>query len=247
MPIPVVCPSCKARFQVSEQYAGKQGPCPKCKTTITIPKLEEQVVIHAPEEFAGGATTVAKDKKGRSVLKPIQRVKVPLKWLTVAIWVGSLIALLAGTAFVGRTIIGNEGFTKEGNFAWVWMTLGAALAAAWVVYPAYHVFRDRELEGFTGLELIGRLALVSAVYVAMWGFLHLLKEYLIGADLQLFQLLIFLPAPFLIAGLSSMAILDLEIPQGVMHFLFFVCLCMLLRVLAGVPNIVPFIAPISAG
>jgi predicted Zn finger-like uncharacterized protein len=235
MPLPVVCPSCKARFQVSEQYAGKQGPCPKCKTTITIPKLEEQVVIHAPEEFAGGATTVAKDKKGRSVLKPIQRVKVPLKWLTVALWGGTFIGLLVAAAVIGRSMI-----TPDNSF--VWLTIGAILAAAWVVYPAYVVFRDRELEGFTGLELIGRLALVALIYVSMWGFLHLLKVYLIGADLELFQLLIFLPAPFLIAGISSMAILDLEIPQGVMHFLLFVVLCMILRMLANVDPMVPFMA-----
>ena len=56
MPIAVVCSSCKARFQVSEKFAGKQGPCPKCKSIITIPKVEEQVQIHAPEEAAKVAT-----------------------------------------------------------------------------------------------------------------------------------------------------------------------------------------------
>ena len=66
MPIAVVCSSCKARFQVSEKFAGKQGPCPKCKSIITIPKVEEQVQIHAPEEAAKVAT-------GEPTLKPIMQ------------------------------------------------------------------------------------------------------------------------------------------------------------------------------
>lgn len=40
MPIAVSCPSCKTKFTVSDKFAGKQGPCPKCKAPITIPALE---------------------------------------------------------------------------------------------------------------------------------------------------------------------------------------------------------------
>jgi hypothetical protein len=40
MAIAVTCPSCKAKFTVSDKFAGKQGPCPKCKAPITIPKAE---------------------------------------------------------------------------------------------------------------------------------------------------------------------------------------------------------------
>ena len=38
MPISVVCPGCKARFNVSDKFAGKKGPCPKCKTVLTVPR-----------------------------------------------------------------------------------------------------------------------------------------------------------------------------------------------------------------
>ncbi|MEC8508925.1 MAG: MJ0042-type zinc finger domain-containing protein, partial [Planctomycetota bacterium] len=34
MSIRVTCPGCHARFNVSDQFAGKSGPCPKCKKTI---------------------------------------------------------------------------------------------------------------------------------------------------------------------------------------------------------------------
>ena len=49
MAIDVTCIKCHTRFQVSEKFAGKSGPCPKCKNTIKIPELKDQVVIHAPE------------------------------------------------------------------------------------------------------------------------------------------------------------------------------------------------------
>src|SRR6187401_2984774 len=49
MAIDVTCASCKTRFQVSDKFAGKQGPCPKCKKIITVPTKKDEVVIHVPE------------------------------------------------------------------------------------------------------------------------------------------------------------------------------------------------------
>ena len=50
MAIAVICPSCKSRFSVSDQFAGRTGPCPKCKKPIKIPAVTaEAVVIHEPE------------------------------------------------------------------------------------------------------------------------------------------------------------------------------------------------------
>ena len=66
MPIQVTCPNpkCLTRFSVADKYAGQKGPCPKCKTVITIPKKEDEVVIHTPvHSEAGGA-----DASGRKVL-----------------------------------------------------------------------------------------------------------------------------------------------------------------------------------
>ena len=55
MPINVTCPGCLKRFSVADKFAGKKGPCPKCKKIITIPKKEDEVVIHAPEHSEAGA------------------------------------------------------------------------------------------------------------------------------------------------------------------------------------------------
>jgi predicted Zn finger-like uncharacterized protein len=37
MPIRIECPSCQARFTVSDEAAGRRGRCPKCKGEITVP------------------------------------------------------------------------------------------------------------------------------------------------------------------------------------------------------------------
>lgn len=39
MAIDVVCENCKTKFQVSNKYAGKEGPCPKCKNNIVVSNL----------------------------------------------------------------------------------------------------------------------------------------------------------------------------------------------------------------
>src|SRR5262245_6594726 len=56
MPILVTCPGCKAQFNVGEKFAGKQGPCPKCKALITIPKISgASAPPPTPEGKAGPA------------------------------------------------------------------------------------------------------------------------------------------------------------------------------------------------
>src|SRR5215475_9997808 len=100
MPISVVCPSCKARFAVSEKFAGKKGPCPKCKTVITVPdKPAEEVKIHVPEQFASGG----KDSKGRPVLKPIARQDPKLAPPAIAAIAGAVLVTLA-VAFLLRSV-----------------------------------------------------------------------------------------------------------------------------------------------
>ncbi len=73
MAILVVCPGCKKSFNVDDKFAGKTGPCPKCKTKITIPEKKAEVKIHAPDEFSGGGKGVT----GKLVLKPIARRRSP--------------------------------------------------------------------------------------------------------------------------------------------------------------------------
>ncbi len=75
MAILVVCPGCKKSFNVDDKFAGKTGPCPNCKTKITIPEKKPEVKIHAPDEFAGGGKGVT----GKLLLKPIARQETRIK------------------------------------------------------------------------------------------------------------------------------------------------------------------------
>ena len=87
MAIDVTCASCKTRFQVSDKFAGKQGPCPKCKKIITVPSKKDEVVIHVPE-------LGPKDSKGQLVLKPIARKETRLTPVHIGVIVGSIVLLL---------------------------------------------------------------------------------------------------------------------------------------------------------
>lgn len=235
MPISVVCPSCQARFSVSEKFAGKQGPCPKCKKPITVPNPADEVVIHAPEDFSGGATTVAKDAKGRSVLKPIAREKFVVSTKQYALWGGLVIgSLVAG---FGVRLAGLQNNT-------IVLALGAYFLAWLVSYPAYAVFRDRELEGLSGIELIQRIALVATIYAAAWGVLAIVQGVFFPAGLNIVQLLIIAPAPCMIAALACHALLELELGPAVMHFVFYLAVTVLFRLIVGL-DALPISIPLA--
>ena len=94
MPISVTCPGCLTRFTVSDKYAGKKGPCPKCKKDLIVPDKSQEVVIHAPE-------IGPKDSKGVSVLKPLKRAEFKLS--NRELLVGAVLAVLAlGMAIFAR-------------------------------------------------------------------------------------------------------------------------------------------------
>ena len=155
MPISVVCPGCKARFTVSEKFAGKKGPCPKCKVVITIPdKPTEEVTIHEPEQFAGGG----KDAKGRPVLKPISRKVTKLSPVQMAAIGGAMIATLV-IAFLLRGIENKVPI----------ITIGLLLVSPPLAVAGYTFLRDDELEPYRARALMVRAALCGLGYSALWG------------------------------------------------------------------------------
>lgn len=123
MPILVTCPGCKAQFNVSEKFAGKTGPCPKCKAPIKIPAAPAaasavapagakssagkppdapppEVKIHAPEE----AQQAGKSKTGRPTLKPTAHHDARLTWKLVLAVVGAVVVLFVAAWLGGKFV-----------------------------------------------------------------------------------------------------------------------------------------------
>ncbi|MEX2026079.1 MAG: hypothetical protein WEH44_02245, partial [Pirellulaceae bacterium] len=155
MAILVVCAKCKARFQVSEKFAGQKGPCPKCKSEITVPDKSQEVKIHEPETFGPKGAT------GRAVLKPIFREET--KWSPVAAGaIGGLVVVCFILAFVIGRVSQVEkidargqpaGYEVGGGLVYVSLVLGSLALAGGLSFGGYTLVRDSELEPYRGQEL----------------------------------------------------------------------------------------------
>src|SRR5262249_8192152 len=155
MAIDVTCPSCHTRFQVSDKFAGKSGPCPKCKKTIKVPEKKDEVVIHAPE------VSGPKDSAGRAVLKPLTRKEVLLSAPVIAGIVGAVLLVLLA-AFGLR-------LTYHGKVPWQIMSLGAVLLGPTLAFAGYTFLRDDELDPFRGREVLLRSLACGLAFAAIWG------------------------------------------------------------------------------
>jgi hypothetical protein len=222
MPIAVICPGCKAQFRVSDKFAGKQGPCPKCKVVITIPAAStstDEVKIHAPEEYA----SAGKDMQGRAVAKPLPRVKTRFNpTLAVAIVAGTFvtfgIAFLAGTAFRDNVLI---------------RLAGLLVVSPPLVVGGYMFMRNPEdLMPHQGRALWLRSSICALVYVALWIGFYFVPQALMEEYWSMF----YLAPPFMIAGgIAALACLDLDFGNAFFHYCFYLVVTVLLRFTAGIP------------
>lgn len=152
MPIQVTCPGCLKRFSVGDQFAGKQGPCPKCKTLITIPKAEDQVVIHAPVEGP-------KDAKGRPVLKTEKAKDAKFQPI-----IATAVAVIVLTTLLVAFLISGQ--PAASTFAL--LGGGAVLLGPLVAWAGYAFLRDSELEPYRGTELWLRATACGLVFALAW-------------------------------------------------------------------------------
>ena len=214
MSISILCPGCKARFSVSEKFAGKKGPCPKCKVVITIPELsKDDVTIHVPDQFG----SAGKDTKGRSLSKPIARVETKVKPVAVIGIAGAAI----GTFVIALLLRGVENKVPV-------IVVGLAIISGPVAYAAYTFLRDSELEPYRGRELIVRLALCGLAYAALWGAYWPLPAYEVLTG-EAWQWVFIAPIFISIGAAVAWATLDLDFGSAAMHYCFFVLVCLLLR------------------
>jgi hypothetical protein len=221
MAIDVTCPGCKTRFQVSEKFAGKKGPCPKCKTIIQIPLPKDEVVIHAPEPSG------PVDKSGKAVLEPIFREEVNLAPPVIFGIVASFVVVLA-MAFVIRF---QELPTKE-----FFAMIGSVLLAPPLAFAGYTFLRDQEAAPHRGMELLLRLIAPSLVYPLTWGIYWAVFAYF-GYDAkhapELMGLMIAAAAMITVGAVTAQASLELELGQGAMHYALYLAATVILRLIMG--------------
>jgi hypothetical protein len=221
MPISVVCPGCKARFNVSDKFAGKKGPCPKCKTVLIVPAPAEEVKIHVPEEYASGG----KDSKGRAVGKPIPRTETKLQPVIitaiVAVVLGSLGICLAARGLNDKTAL---------------IIVGLACLSPAVAVAGYSFLREEELEPYRGAELWIRATICGVVYAILWGIYLYIRPYLPG---ELYQWLLVAPPIIGVGALAALATFDLDYGSGALHYCFYLLMTLILASAMG-------LAPLSA-
>jgi hypothetical protein len=230
MPINVICPGCHARFTVAEKFAGQTGPCPKCKKPITIPKLEEQVVIHAPEHSEAGAV----GKGGRHVLKTFRRQDTKFQPLLFAIVAGVVLTVLL-VAIVLRS-------TTKGNPEWYILALGASVLGPPLAWAGYTFLRDPELEGYQGGNLAIRALLCGLTYALMWGIYMFIGSQWFGSDsftkgLEIWQMIVLAIPPLAIGTGAAYVAFDLEPGSGFFNAAMYFGVTILLRLVIGLSAI----------
>lgn len=223
MAIDVTCTGCRTRFQVSEKFAGKKGPCPKCKSIIQIPTLKEQVVIHAPQD-----TTTPKDSTGRPVFTPIARTEVKLTPLQIGGMIGAAVVVLVA-ALVLRVGASHPLPPIIPIFA-------AIVLAPPLAFAGYSFLRDDELEPFRGPELMARLAAPSVVYPVIWGLYWAVFAYL-GVEPNVGYMLFVIPAAFALGTVTALASLDLEFGPASMHYCLYLAVTIILRLISGMNSL----------
>ncbi|MCP4813408.1 MAG: hypothetical protein GY888_12930 [Planctomycetaceae bacterium] len=222
MAIHVVCISCKKRFQVDDVHAGKTGPCPNCKKPIEIPRPEDAVVIHEPENLG------PKDSSGRPVLKPIARQDTqvsPLQWILM---LGSVAGVLLLCFFLRGTL-------QTPSDHLLLLGFGSLLLGVPLSLAGYSFLRDHELEAYHGSALWIRCAVCSVVYTLIWGLYAWTPQFFYIDDLEAIHVAIFLLPLCFTASIAPLAAFDLDYLFSFVHCVFFMVATSILAKILGIP------------
>ena len=225
MSILVVCRGCHKRFKVSDKYAGKSGKCPSCKGLINVPALDEQVEVHEADYSQG-----AKDSKGQSILKPIEREETKVSKVMVWVIVGVVAALVLTTWILGFIWDGSEGNEVP---AWL-LAFGALGFAPPLVYAGYHVMRNPEMGMYSGRSLLYRVAICSLVYAVLWIAFWTVPPHLRS---DMWAWLYIAPPIFFAGSFCSFCAFGLDTSSSFFHYCFYLVPTILLRVVIGLPAV----------
>ena len=227
MAIRIICPGCHARFQVSDKFAGKKGPCPKCKAEISIPEKSEEVVVHEPDSFG------PKDTKGRATLKPIFRAEAKVSPLVWALIGGGIITVLV------ITLVLRSNYQGEDQVPWLILALGAIVLAPPLALAGYSFLRDDELEPYRDMPLYIRVAVCGILSALIWGILASLIWYIFPNDPNLTTPALTFVVPTMIAAGAFCAnvCLDITFGSGIFHYGLYLLVTVLLRLMLHLPPI----------
>lgn len=220
MPIQVTCQKCHTRFNVSEKFAGKEGPCPKCKTKIRVPTKAEEVVIAAPRS---GPT----DSEGREILKPIKRADNRLSQIQIGAIVAALVGFLA-TAFFFRLT-----FENKIDFPFWIQAVSSIVIAIPIALGAYTILKDSELEDFKGKSLWTRVLICGAIYALFWLAMPLSK-YAFGDQYEMGTWIMAIVAMLGGGAAVGMLTFDFDYLTGLLHYGLYLGFCLLGRLIAGI-------------
>ena len=221
MSIRVTCNKCHTRFNVSEKFAGKEGPCPKCKAKIRVPMPADEIRIEAPK------TKGPTDTEGRAIVDPILRRDTVLSTVQIVLLVAGMIGFLA-LAFGMRYAVSDWMST----LGWVVLGVGAFLMAVPLIFITYHIIRDNELQPFSGFELWKRIAICSVVFAASWVALPAAAYVFNGQFPEVSWVLASL-IMFAAGAVASMGSFEFEWLLGVVHYGLYFAVGIVARVLAG--------------
>ena len=221
MSIRVTCIKCHTRFNVSDKFAGKKGPCPKCKTTIKIPDKDEQVVVHEPEISGPKSIT------GEAILNPIRRKEVKLTSVHITLVV-SLLVLFLICALVFRFMLTN----KFEFPSWILWISSIAIAPP-ICFAGYFMLRDQELSGYIGKELWVRILICSAIYALLWIAMPVGK-YAFSDNYETGSWIMALIIMAAGGGVAGIACFDLDYLMGVVHYGLYLGFCLVGRLIAGI-------------
>ncbi|HEX4414268.1 MAG TPA: hypothetical protein VH107_11615 [Lacipirellulaceae bacterium] len=226
MPIQVTCPGCLKRFSVADKFAGQKGPCPKCKEIITIPKKEDEIVIHAPEHSEVGAVGVG----GRNVLKTYRRRDTKFQPLVFTSVIGFVLVSIL-VALVIRSVGAPE----------VWLkTLAAVVLGPPIAWAGYTFLRDPELEAYQGMPLAVRSVACGLVFALLWGIYWFIAYKWGGTEaftkgMPIFQLVLLSIIVVGIGTFAAFASFDLEPGSAFFLCAMYFALTVVLRLIAHLP------------
>lgn len=226
MPIRVTCPNpkCLKKFQVSEQFAGKKGPCPACKKEITIPDPKKDgVKIHAAD------TDVPVDSTGRSVLKPVFRKDEAISKAAILSIIGLVVVYFA-TAFIIRATVGGEITDAVKEYPYWPLILGAIAIGPPMALAGYYFLKEEEIAMYQGQELWIRIFVCGAIFALVW-IAPIGTAYAWQWKYETVPLLIAVAVMFAVGGAAAMASFETEFLNGMMIFGFYFGVCVLMRLI----------------